>query len=115
MSMPVLRYVLGRTKSLFVLTLFSVNKELYVIGDLNSFNPTPLSLPAKRNWTCSIYQYKNGLSPLFLVLIKLICLAEHGQNSTLLLTVIISAHYIHIHTYFPCLYAWHFSIRATAP
>ena len=115
MSMPVLRYVLGRTKSLFVLTLFSVNKELYVIGDLNSFNPTPLSLPAKRNWTCSIYQYKNGLSPLFLVLIKLICLAEHGQNSTLLLTVIISAHYIHIHTCFPCLYAWHFSIRATAP
>ena len=44
MSMPVLRYVLGRTKLLFVLTLFTVTKELYVIEDLNSFNPTPLSL-----------------------------------------------------------------------
>ena len=46
MSMHVLRYVLATTKLLFVLTLFSVTKELYVIGDLNSFNSTPLSLQA---------------------------------------------------------------------
>ena len=46
MSMPLLRYVLGRTKLLFVLTLFFVTKELYVIGDLKSFKPTSLSLQA---------------------------------------------------------------------
>ena len=43
MSMHVLRYVLETTKLLFVLTLFSLTKELYVIGNLNSFNSTPLN------------------------------------------------------------------------